>query len=74
MSNKQQPGSPTSQIKSYTIAMIVSEVWHITVDAASEDEAKEKAELSYAESSCEEFSFEDSAVDGFEVIRVEDCQ
>lgn len=63
-----------SQLKSYTVAMIVSEVWHITVDAASEEEAKEKAELSYAENSCEEFSFKDSAVDGFEVTHVEDCQ
>ena len=63
-----------SQLKTYIVAMIVSEVWHITVDAASEDEAKEKAELSYAENSCEEFSFKDSAVDGFEVIHVEDCQ
>jgi hypothetical protein len=63
-----------SPLKTYTVAMIVSEVWHISVEAASEDEAKEKAELSYAENSCEEFSFKDSAVDGFEVIHVEDCQ
>ena len=61
-----------SQLKTYTVAMIVSEVWHISVDAASEDEAREKAELSYAENSCEEFSFKDSAVDGFEIVSEEE--
>ncbi len=63
-----------SQLKSYTVAMIVSEVWHITVDAASEDQAREKAELSYAENSYEEFSFKDSAVDGFEIVSEEEAE
>ena len=63
-----------SQLKSYTVAMIVSEVWHITVDAATEDEAKAQAQESYDKHGCDEFSFKDSDVDGFEVIDEEDDQ
>ena len=54
--------------------MIVSEVWHITVDAASEDEAKAKAQLSYDENGYEEFSFKDSDVDGFEIVSEEEAE
>jgi hypothetical protein len=61
-----------SPLKSYTVAMIVSEVWHITVDAASEEEARLRAEASYAEQSCEEFSFKDSEVNGFEIVHEEE--
>ena len=32
-----------SQLKTYTVAMIMWETWNICVDAASEDEAKAQA-------------------------------
>ena len=36
-----------SQLKTYTVAMIMWETWNICVDAASEDEAKAQAHASY---------------------------
>ena len=63
-----------SQLKSYTVAMIVSEVWHITVDAASEDEAKAQARVSYIKNGNAEFSYKNTDVDGFLIINEEDDQ
>jgi hypothetical protein len=63
-----------SPLKSYTVAMIVSEVWHITVDAASEDEAKAQAHASYIKHGNAEFSYKNSDVDGFLIIDEEDDQ
>ena len=37
-----------SQLKTYTVAMIVSEVWDIIVEATSQEEAKAKAAAAHA--------------------------
>ena len=63
-----------AKLKTYTVAMIVSEVWHITVDAASEDEAKAQARASYIEHGRAEFSYKDSDVDGFEIVSEEEAE
>ena len=63
-----------AKLKTYTVAMIVAEVWHTTVDATSEDEAKAQAQLSYDEHGCAEFSFKDSDVDGFEIVSEEEAE
>jgi hypothetical protein len=63
-----------SQLKTYIVAMIVSEVWHITVDAVSEEDAKVQAQASHEEHGCDEFSFKDSDVDGFEIVEEEEVQ
>jgi hypothetical protein len=57
-----------SQLKSYTVAMIVSEVWDIDVEAASPEEAKAKAEAAKSEDGYNAFSFRYDEVDGFEIM------
>ena len=63
-----------SQVKTYTVAMIMWETWNICVDAASEDEAKAQAHASYEQHGREEFCYQASGVDGFEIIDEEEVQ
>ncbi len=63
-----------SQLKTYTVAMIMWETWNICVDAASEDEAKAQAHASYEQHGREEFCYQASGVDGFEIIDEEEVQ
>ena len=63
-----------SQLKTYTVAMIIWEIWNISVDAASEDEAKAQAHASYEQHGREEFCYQASGVDGFEIIDEEEVQ
>ena len=54
--------------------MIMWETWNICVDAASEDEAKAQAHASYEQHGREEFCYQASGVDGFEIIDEEEVQ
>ncbi len=54
--------------------MIVSEVWHITVDADLEDDARAQAQASCDEHGSDDFSFKNSDVDGFEIVDEEEVQ
>ena len=63
-----------SQLKTYTVAMIVSEVWDIIVDAASQEEAKAKAAAAHRTDGYNEFSFRYDEIDGFEIVDEEEVQ
>ena len=58
-----------SQLKTYTVAMIESEIWLTDVDAESEAEALAKAQAAHDANGRDDFSFKDSTIDGFEVVR-----
>ena len=61
-----------SQLKSYTVAMIVSEVWDIIVEATSQEEAKAKAAATHRADGYNEFSFRYDEIDGFEIVAEEE--
>lgn len=57
-----------SPLKTYTVAMIVSEVWDIDIEAASPEEAKAKAQAAKSKDGYNAFSFRYDEVDGFEIV------
>ena len=62
-----------SQLKTYTVAMIESEIWFTDVDAESEEEALAKAQAAYDANGHDDFCFKDSTIDGFEVVREQEA-
>jgi hypothetical protein len=57
---RRRGGPPMSQVKTYTIAMIESEIWLTDVDAESEEEALAKAQAAYGANGHDDFSFKDA--------------
>jgi hypothetical protein len=57
-----------SPLKTYTVPMIVSEVWDIDVEAASPEEAKARAAAAKSGDGYNAFSFRYDEVDGFEIV------
>ena len=55
-------------MKTYTVRMMECEIWLTEIDAESEAEALEKAWDAYEANSYDDFWFEDSKLDGFDVI------